>query len=696
MGSWVSSIEQEDIIELVARAEYPAWVNLVKSAEIEIFFEVETTEQSAPLEINRHVLEYKNLSRANDIRVIQLHPGLPDDVLKCRLVHLSLEDAQTAGFEAVSYCWGRASEQVTLSLEYEGNDNEFLISASVERLLKHLRREDGQIRTLWLDAICINQSDPMERAQQVSLMGTLYSVATTVNIWLGSTDPTIRLAFQVIRDLHNFKAKRCPGSPKCKCSGTGHTMTHEQFRQAELGEPRFHDQLERVAQWHIARKGVEARYSGQASHKSLLSEIFRNPWFRRVWVLQEAVNSKHAIVQCGSDAMPWKELIEVSNYSASYMPHIASLVRLPLIWSTLGKIRNTVLPAPVHEHETRKSLERRADLGILPLVVEALELDASDPRDKLFALLTFGQETKDISNLPDLIRPNYSKRTREVFADFTRWWITKYNSLHILSMVHGNAGRSWQAMELHPQTPVSDTRPSWTIGTEGLQFWAEATLVKRFHFSASNNMSPEASLLIDDAKTHPLQLRLLGHEVARIQELSHFSVSGRRFDLELFKVYEEMFEPTVGAGRWKSVLKTHLDESGPAQMECMMHEHLQAHWAYEADEALSLLHARSEKTEGGSNFERVASTSAFPCHGRCFFVASDGSVGLCPATAKEGDHIVILLGGNVPFLLRKVNAEDLAPAFELVGECYVDGIMHGEYIKKRMSEGKTPEYFVLV
>ncbi|KAK4112855.1 hypothetical protein N656DRAFT_798040 [Canariomyces notabilis] len=60
--------------------------------------------------------------------------------------------------------------------------------------------------------------------------------------------------------------------------------------------------------------------------------------------------------------------------------------------------------------------------------------------------------------------------------------------------------------------------------------------------------------------------------------------------------------------------------------------------------------------------------------GRTMVRTEKGYIGLAPAWALAGDHIVILKGGAVPFVLR--SAPD--GCWQLVGECYVHGIMNGE------------------
>ncbi|KAF2727827.1 hypothetical protein EJ04DRAFT_450623 [Polyplosphaeria fusca] len=97
-----------------------------------------------------------------------------------------------------------------------------------------------------------------------------------------------------------------------------------------------------------------------------------------------------------------------------------------------------------------------------------------------------------------------------------------------------------------------------------------------------------------------------------------------------------------------------------------MSEHLQAHQKYGPGEIQSLINLNPTRNACGHGFEHVKSNEALPCHGPCFFVASDGSIGLCPAGAREGDHIAILLGGRVPYLLRKVCTDKEDQHFEFV------------------------------
>jgi hypothetical protein len=62
---------------------------------------------------------------------------------------------------------------------------------------------------------------------------------------------------------------------------------------------------------------------------------------------------------------------------------------------------------------------------------------------------------------------------------------------------------------------------------------------------------------------------------------------------------------------------------------------------------------------------------------RRFSITKKGHFGLAPKAAKKGDKVVVLLGADVPFIMRKVDE-----TFQVVGEAYIDGIMHGEAVKQ--------------
>jgi hypothetical protein len=73
--------------------------------------------------------------------------------------------------------------------------------------LSHLRDRSIE-RTIWIDAICINQRDPKEKGQQVQSMAKIYAKASRVIVWLGGATPDSGQALEEIRIAAEQRTKR--------------------------------------------------------------------------------------------------------------------------------------------------------------------------------------------------------------------------------------------------------------------------------------------------------------------------------------------------------------------------------------------------------------------------------------------------------------------------------------------------------
>lgn len=135
--------------------------------------------------------QHEPLKSASSIRVVDLLPSPARNLpIICRIRQISLQDESiSTPFEALSYVWGSDRNQ---SISVHGA--KLLVTASCVEALRHLRYRFKK-RTLWVDAICIDQGDGeesmRERNQQVALMGEVYRRAMQVIIWLGCGDEKV-------------------------------------------------------------------------------------------------------------------------------------------------------------------------------------------------------------------------------------------------------------------------------------------------------------------------------------------------------------------------------------------------------------------------------------------------------------------------------------------------------------------------
>lgn len=188
-------------------------------------------------------------SSKEEIRIIHLLPGEFDDTINLELATVSLSSNPTPQYDALSYVWGQEQCQTPAFV----NGRPVIITSNLDIALRHFRdRYDEKI--LWVDAVCINQKDNVEKGPQVQMMGQIYSKAAQVLVWLGPA---------------------ADGSDEL---------------------------LDRMSQGF-----KEEEISDQTLQDSSLDMMGR-PWFTRIWVQQEiALAARDPTICCGRHALSWAE-----------------------------------------------------------------------------------------------------------------------------------------------------------------------------------------------------------------------------------------------------------------------------------------------------------------------------------------------------------------------------------------------------
>lgn len=201
------------------------------------------------------------------LKIVAIEPALEISTQKHE-VTASLE------FDAMSYVWGTAPATVGAKC----NGKPFLLTPTAEEMLKHLYLYRPALqRPLWIDAICINQEDPDEKAIQIPFMRDIYSRAAQVIVWMG-----------------------------CSTPGTDAFMTE------------FH-RLSKIARTWITT-GIDHQAPGVRKAQGWPSydhpmwtgchRLMSREWFRRLWTFQEVILARKAIVFCGSFCIDLDELME--------------------------------------------------------------------------------------------------------------------------------------------------------------------------------------------------------------------------------------------------------------------------------------------------------------------------------------------------------------------------------------------------
>jgi hypothetical protein len=79
---------------------------------------------------------------------------------------------------------------------------------------------------------------------------------------------------------------------------------------------------------------------------------------------------------------------------------------------------------------------------------------------------------------------------------------------------------------------------------------------------------------------------------------------------------------------------------------------------------------------------------------------ASGLLGLAPAAAQPGDCILIIMNHGVPIVARpaeiRTRRDRPVVAWQIIGECFVDGMMEGEMLRKHIDGSRLPDYLVFI
>jgi hypothetical protein len=114
------------------------------------------------------------------IRILELDLGRKGEKITCSLQQISFPPADGESYEPLSYCWGDAKNKVSITVD----DCSVDVTRNLHAALDRLRLTDKK-RRMWVDAICINQDDDIEKTNQVQMMREIYSCGKETLLWLG-------------------------------------------------------------------------------------------------------------------------------------------------------------------------------------------------------------------------------------------------------------------------------------------------------------------------------------------------------------------------------------------------------------------------------------------------------------------------------------------------------------------------------
>ena len=668
------------------------------------------------------------------IRLLTILPSASDSKCIRALLHWH-PISNTPSYTAISYSW-LPTHKIVVDNVWTDPENTILVdnvSTNVTRsAYTALRALRSRIRprTVWIDAICIDQNSDADKDRQIPLMPHIYAQADSVAIWLGPSK-TAHLATALVDRLWIVN------------------------RMNRI-DPQFKYEID-----------VEAARA--------LKRMLRRAWFGRTWVVQEAVRARDGklVVHYGSARLDWTRL----SWFMQCLSRDQALLRLlneRIGYAGLGV--QAVMALGNVGLIRRFSLLKGGDPSLsllfylLQMFRSTCRFACKEPEDRIFALLGLREGPSTIFKL----EPEYRKDLRRLYEavvahlletsplanrlDFLSHagmdysnntpglpsWVPDWSASPLTQPLFGTDGSSELMASSKAGQLLDDTAAmASVVHTKQNQTYEQlykssldrGAQVKEdilaLYFDATKGMEPYAKVL--EGSVLEVQAHILGRmttvgscyrvpqsqgnqlEITTLAEWVRLAFKGAMDDAarsfgsgtasmnpaghpetaqaargEVIRRFAEVLCAGVSNGQIDYTFTSapqRRDAKFAKLTELMfniidMHERLatQTNGTPLTDDnkafGNSVLQDTLKAGVGLRNYEEIVRQT---CTRKRFGVTEYGRMGLFPGSLKEGDEVVLVAGAKVPFVLREIGrGENGTRCFKLVGPAFVEGVMYGE------------------
>lgn len=264
------------------------------------------------------------------IRLVQIHAELFRGDISCTLQHYETDTRTYPDYVALSYVWGDSTPTQTIYI----NGLVYRVHRSLWEFLSHSRTKKDTERTwLWTDFLCIDQVHHSEKNEQISRMGDIYAQAAYVISWLGDHGESMEALRFIVEISEGID--------------TGCALQHPWSSSESLQIHKACDQL-----------------------------AFREPYWERVWILQEVACAEFCIVASGDTSVNFGDLLRKME--------IAMMRSVRFDSSSDRDRRMKRMKALV---DLRTSIQNGETIKILKLIEKTSFCQATRDQDKIYGLL---------------------------------------------------------------------------------------------------------------------------------------------------------------------------------------------------------------------------------------------------------------------------------------------------------------------
>ncbi|KAK1674168.1 heterokaryon incompatibility protein-domain-containing protein [Colletotrichum godetiae] len=604
-------------------------------------------------------------------RLIHLLPGNEGDEVRIGLTNEWLK--APVKYHAVSYAWGDARDNAYITCE----GKEIQITRTLFEALKRWRLPTEEV-VLWADSICIDQRNTLEKTHQIGRMSEIYSNAESVRIWLGSDDSQIDGVQDVIKEA-------------CQIIPDVVDDPQQNRKSADI----------------LATRNQERTREGKTTVWSLdwkpLRALMNHTWFERKWVYQEAILNDNTWLYCGKLMMPFQPLSELALRMSTF-----GIQALPKD-GTVNDSNVTFLPIRLYNLSMMRMSQwyrGKQPVTLMDGVKATRAFQCTDPRDHILGVLGYASDFEKDSIIS---RDNlYSLSVQECYLRFARSQLLEKKNLGVLASAPQrlitDVALPWYYRPIYRwKRRRLPGLPTWVPDLRNQELDALPSYSVRYgKFSAGGTQCGRVEIIGNKI------LRCSGMIVDTIQEdgvfwpelplppkpkrvpypLDKMDVYYARNSLRSLEFYKSCVRIASGSDRiqdmsperladfWKTLtsersqLSDRVDVDLSESVKTMI-TNMETWLVSEDPEEANK--ARLSFVAAAVQVEMTILAAASP---RRFSRTTAGRLCLVPREAKVGDSVCLLLGSEVPFVIRPTRSG----MYELIGDAYVSGIMDGEAV----------------
>lgn len=577
--------------------------------------------------------------------------------IQCALKVVSINEP--VDYEALSYVWGTETKSTSIRLDAQS----FPVTANLHDALTRLQLDDTP-RQFWIDAICINQTDLQERAEQVQQMRKIYQNARSVCVFLGESWEGLDLASDF------FEA------------AAAHPESHFDHTQEPCLSAQGHSSASKTLRMNLVR-------------------FLTVPWWNRLWTAQEYVLARHVYFQCGARVLPGKivqdayvNLRRHENTCCAGCPAVAEDAEfgLPLLEAFFRMDATEVARDSSGGHQVQGDTTRPATFSSSldwdahdpsrwlapepPAFLHSLDnfraRESSDPRDKIYGLTGLYHSDRVGEKFS---KADYAIPVEKLYTELVHTTVRETGKLDILSRARGY---------IEPVFKLPSFVPDWSIGYEIL---IDRNARLAGYEAAGGHREAEWTVIdANTVRTRAIllsQLAVLGAETGHGSSVeaifqSWASIAGLEFKGDSFAERSGIFDRAHPF--WRTIcgnivsyrildsrMESRIDREERRQEAVeLVYGSFLAWYNYMTSPGDSMRRT-TEMIDFQTTFDKMTTL-------RRFAGMRDGRVGFFPEQAVVGDDIALLPGAGEPIVLRLVSPG----TYEVIGAAYVEGIMLGE------------------